>query len=285
MSPRVSLGIVVVAIAATVSVGCTVDAKNFTPPEQPWDFVRDNAALLTALYPASTPNEVRDLVTNQPGHRFLLELKPRNVSNVSASVTINGTEYPMQRYAGGTGGGTWHATPPSECNATYTYNFRIRYSAGLFGSQAYTLGDPTPFTATVTGFGTPIGYVPPFGPTVLGAGVLPHINVGFATSNPRTVVIQNLRSNPIQVQFIYMDTSPIDSPDATQFQLTNTPALPVDLVCGGKLAFQVAWLAAIPPGATQRAVVRVVTRFLDAAGNLTAQGWTFEVRLSGSIPT
>jgi len=105
-------------------IGCSVKLANRTPQEFPWQYARDSVATQEALYPSSTPQQIEDFGKN-PAHRFILEIKPMNVSDVRAYVTVNGIEHPMQ----GSGGGLWTFESTNECQASYSYHYRVRYKA------------------------------------------------------------------------------------------------------------------------------------------------------------
>lgn len=225
------------AVSLLLLAACSVELRDQTPPEQPWHG-GELAGPDAYLYPGSTPQEISTLGMS-PRHRFLLEVRPGNVSNIQAYITVNGTERRMQ----GSGAGLWTFESPDECQAGYSYHYRVRYRAAFSGSQEKTLGSAVaPLSTTVTGFGEPVWFQELGVPSSTDGEV--HFVAGALEE--ATVVVQNLRSTPI-VPYSIALTSVAGAPDNSRFQVLDVPVLPRQLDCGESLSFKVRW---VPPSPT-----------------------------------
>jgi hypothetical protein len=262
--------IIVPLVLINLLVGCTVKLADHTPQEFPWQEARDRLNPDEVLYSVSTPQQIADLGEN-PAHRFILEVKPKNVSDIRAYITVNGVEHPMQ----GSGGGLWTYESTNECQASYSYNYRVRYKAGLYGQRTSTLGSATPFSTAVTNFGDAIWYEPGGAPTTNEGSVyfVAPGQPGSVGITEVTIVVQNLRNTAIVPYSIGFADLP-GYPDNAQFEVINVPVLPVQLNCGDSIRFQVKWN---PPSST--AISFGALRIL--ANSIGGSDWSATVLLNG----
>ncbi|HUT45470.1 MAG TPA: hypothetical protein VMX36_04260 [Sedimentisphaerales bacterium] len=240
-------------------VGCKVTLRDHTPPEFPWQAVRDLPNSNEVLY-GSTPQKLIDLGMN-PAHRFILEVKPEGVSNISASITVNGTRHSMQ----GSGGGLWTYESTNECQASYSYYYKVRYLAGIWGYKNKTRGSASnPLITTVTNFGSEIWYEP--------AGVpnSSHGNLFFEAGRfeEKTIVFQNLRDAPCPIYTIALNdmVGILDGiNDNAKFELLDVPPLPLILNCGDSISFKVKCNVSYGTTATGCLVISANPNDIDSA--------------------
>ncbi len=231
---------------------CGVTLKDHTPPEFPWVSIRDYST--DALYQA-TPSHIQELGLDS-AHRFLLEIRPRGVSNISAYVTVNGGERRMREYqwAGG-GSRLWIYENANECQSSYDYHYRVSYKINWFGGlKNATLGSSAePLQAGVSGAGDLVWFLP-------GASVHPSDEGGYpeirfvqdgTDTLEWTITIQNLRSTPVALYAIRLDDGATFGTHNDEFQVLDVPAAAAGdplppaqsfiLDCGESLTFRVIW--------------------------------------------
>ena len=225
---RVATAFFLIAATGLLSA-CTVEIANRTPTNFPWTQaeVPPRSGL---FYPESTSEQLGEMVLN-PMHRFALEVKPKNVSNISAFITVNGTEYPMTQYRGTSGKGLWVFQSPNECQASYRYYYRVRYKAGSSGWKSETLGSQSePLTATVVGSGSLIWWIVGVAPP-LGNGT---VRIGESESRP--LHFQNLANGRLRIDSLGFDAQ---DPDVEDFELVGRPTTPFAMTCGQGMKFDV----------------------------------------------
>ncbi|MFW9941597.1 MAG: hypothetical protein ACFFFT_11195 [Candidatus Thorarchaeota archaeon] len=243
---------------------CTVVPHNYTPDEFPYVVPRD---LPNSTFYPTTLDELSELAKN-PKHRFLLEIEEKSGADTrNAYVIVNGTEYQMTNY----GHRLWYFDSPNECQANYTYYFRVTYNAG--GNKEKLLGSPEePFSVTTSEFGNIIWGVPGKGVSTDTDGEV-HFGENFGFT--QTMTVQNLRNDPISITYIEIDLNHVSAPNSDQFEVVEKPVLPVQLNCGESLEFRVRWNAPSPPHRVTGAV-----KF----GTGSPQHWDRSILLKGYPP-
>ena len=221
--------------------GCSLSIKNHTPEEFPYVIYRDSPE---SVLHNNTYDGLRVLASD-PAHRFILETKKQNVSNVSAFVTVNGTEHQMSVASGA----LWTYESPDQCQDEYSYHFRVRYKAGLYGYKTKRLGSAEePLMVNVTASGQESWFVP-------GEGV--RTGDGSITLDPfdaKYIIIQNLAPYPVRIIQLWFYTRPPELNDNVNFELRDLPSYPHDLACGESLKVQVYW-STKPPDYSDRGLI------------------------------
>lgn len=267
MNRLLSVKNIIASMLLSFLMGCSVQVKNHTPLEFPLNIKNVLLGFEEFLYPESKQQFFE--LSENPAHRFFLEVKPKNVSIVHAYISINGTEYVME----GSEKGLWTYESPNECQANYSYHFRVRYKAGLYGYKSKTYGSDTePFNANVSSFGNIVWYTDSAEPnTSIG-------DVGFYPSDdePRTIYVQNLQNTEIDI-FLIGFSDMVGIHDNSDFEILNVPTLPVHLNCGDRLGFQVKWNP--PEGQRSRSIGALCIHANAIGGNLF---WTCDILLKGS---
>lgn len=216
---------------------CSVQLNNVTPSEFPYISWKHHPS--TTLY-TSTYDKLRAL-ESEPAHRFLLEVKPKNVTNVEPLVYYNGTYHNMTNL----NLGLWAFESENQCQGSYEYFFKVKYRAGLYGDQSETLGSSTePLKVEVSNFGKLSWFSPTSG--AMGGSINDGSTAGdldFKSSGPgamivRDIKIQNLSASQATINAI---TLPSEFPDNNRFTIREAPTLPVVLNCGESVTFNVLW--------------------------------------------
>lgn len=227
--------------------GCgSISYKDQTPAEMPYVVVRDflpfDQYILT-----DTPEFIGELVY-EPGHRFLVEVKPRNVTTIDVDVVVNNVFYPMTQVDGG----LWTSIVPFQCTEEYEYYYSIYFSG--FGNPGKVVISDI-YTTEITGWGNVIWYSPPgyvdMAPYLKDklmlspdTSILPGIPEAF-------IVIQNLTNEPVVLYGIQISDDIVGVTHNEEFSLDGVPAnasgppVPpadwVTLECGEALVFRVIW--------------------------------------------
>jgi hypothetical protein len=214
---------------------------------------------------------------SKPAHRFLLELKPKNVSDVRASVILNGVNHGMVEYGNGAQGGLWTYESANQCQERYSYYFRVKYKAGLYGNKSVTLGSPQdPFIVNVTAYGKEIWFVP-------GEGV--RVGDGSITLYPhdsKDLVVQNLAPYPVRIIQLWFYSRPGELNDNNKFELRDLPTFPYDLLCGEFLKVKVYWKTEPPDYSDNGLVFLNMSKDPAGTGNYS-QGFRAYIDLKGTF--
>ena len=242
--------LVVAILSGIFANSCTLKVENLTPPQFPWT-AADLLSLNDVLYPGSTPGAVSTLGENS-AHRFLLETKRQNVTDVSTFVTVNGTEHRMTEYSGTSGNGVWFFESLDECQATYNYHFRTRYKRGLYGWATKTVGSAaSPHTVQVAGSGDVIWWSPAGDIHPSAEPGDPELKFVQDAYTEHTIIIQNLRNGPVTLYGIGLEDGFVGATHNHEFEVLDVPteasgfplppAQSFVLECGESLQFRVRW--------------------------------------------
>jgi hypothetical protein len=240
-----------VILSFIVIQGCTVHLKNLTPPEFPYVSWRD--APQSTYYP-QTYNELRGYTSN-PEHRFLLEVKPENVSNVRAVVNVNGQDYQMD----GSGGGLWKYESTNKCQQEYNYWYHVHYKAGWYGNKVKNVGSAAqPLNVKVSSYGHESWFVPGQG-VQTGDG-----SIRIQAFDSEYIVVQNTAPYPVRIIQFWFYTRPGEPNDNAKFELLDLPTLPHQLNCGASVKVRVHWKTE-PPDYSDKAYI-LLNMSKDPAG-------------------
>ena len=233
----------IVLVSIMVLQGCSLSLKNHTPAEFPYVGYRDTPA--STLY-INTYVKLESL-SYYPAHRFLLEVKPKNVTNIRAYVVLDGVQHLMD----GSGSGLWTYESPNQCQNQYSYRYFVRYRAGLYGNKVKTLGSPEePLIVNVSAAGQESWFVP---------GESVRTGDGTITLYPydaKDIVIQNLAPYPVRIIQLWFYNRPGELNDNNKFELLSLPTLPFDLSCGESITVRVHWKTE-PPDYSDKGVIFV----------------------------
>lgn len=220
------------SVALLLIAGCNVDYQNWTPAAFPFDWTSDGpTANKQPLYP-STPAALASLA-DPPVHRFLLELKPNNVTIRSVSIVVNGAQHAMMPVTGASQ--LYSYQSPNECTPQYSYYMTVEYRV----SAPYAVGpaeigtSQQPLVANVAGFGALAWWVK--GTEALTSNGTIRLVQGTGDA---PVVLQNLSSSRKRIRGFGFSTT---DPDAAKFSAVDRPTLPAILNCGQKAEFKVRW--------------------------------------------
>ena len=108
MNRLLSVKNIIASMLLSFLMGCSVQVKNHTPLEFPLNIKNVLLGFEEFLYPESKQQFFE--LSENPAHRFFLEVKPKNVSIVHAYISINGTEYVME----GSEKGLWTYESPKD---------------------------------------------------------------------------------------------------------------------------------------------------------------------------
>lgn len=250
--PTRSIGLPIMAL---LLAGCSLDTKNWTPKSFPYDFLNDGPSETNKpLYDSTTPGKLAELV-NSPAHRFLLEVKPTNVTVRSVQITVGGASHQMTPVSGSH---LYSYQSPSECNQRYSYFMTVDYAVNFpYSVGPARVGTPeSPLVADVTGFGALAWWVMDT-EAQTGNGTIRLVqNAGDVP-----VVLQNLSSSRKRVGGFGFST--ID-PVAAHFSVVDRPTLPAVLSCGDKVTFKVRWSPGSP---NEQTLMVIITDTEISSGN------------------
>lgn len=236
MTSRKSFRVIVAVLTSVLLNACSLASQNLTPSEFPWTAVADLPNVGSLYFGSRTQSEVIQLGL-QPARRFLLETNAEGVTNVSTFVTVNGVEHSMAKLSGGSGDGLWAYQTSDICQSSYDYFFRLRYKAGMYGWKSYLKGSSSaPFTVPVSHSGEFVWYnpgVPPEG----GNGIMNF----SAQDRERRLYLQNLATTRTRVDLIGFSSG---DPNFADFEMFDSPPMPVILGCGESMNFGLRYLAA-----------------------------------------
>jgi hypothetical protein len=223
---------------------CSVDTKNWTPKSFPFDLVNDGPSETSKPLYNNTPSKLVELLSS-PAHRFLLEVKPNNVTVRTVRITVNGSDYAMTPVSGSH---LYSYQSPSECNQRYSYFMTVDYAVNF----PYSVGPArvgsteNPLVADVAGFGALVWWV-----------ISTEAQSGDGTvrivegTGDVPVVLQNLSASRRRVGgFGFSSTDPV----ASHFSVVDRPTLPAVLNCGDKVSFKVRWSPGSPPEQTDMVI-------------------------------
>lgn len=231
-----------VAACLSITTGCAVSLRDHTAHEFPSD-LRDRRPASQTLYTGSTPQEVVEASADFK-HKFLLEVKPKNVSNIRAFVNVDGQEHAMSEHDGSTGKGLFVYAPETpDCSKdAYQYYYRVRYNAGAYGAKTKYLKDDNdqPFEALVLGSGRYVWWSSR-SYAVTGNGSISMRATMDGEGKRTRLYIQSLTQSPMRVSFIGLSSSG----DTEKFALENMPSSR-ELRCQDFLTFDLVWTP-VPP--------------------------------------
>jgi len=242
---------ILIILSFIVIQGCSVSLKDHTPEEFPYIAWRDTP---DSTFYTRTYDELRAFYLN-PEHRFLLEVKPKNVSNVRAVINVNGQDYQMD----GSGAGLWKYESTNKCQQEYSYWYHVHYKAGMYGNKVEKLGSTEqPFTVKVSSYGQENWFVP-------GQGV----QTGDGTIRVQpfdgdSIVIQNTAPYPVRIIQLWFYTRAGEPNDNSKFTLHDLPTLPYQLNCGDSVKVRVHWNTT-PPDYSDKALI-LLNMVKDPAG-------------------
>lgn len=184
-----------------LGTGCSLTMKDQTPETFPWIKYENNPIESPDLFMyEETFLRLADL-NDDPNHTFNLEVKPKNVSNVSCYVIVDGTEYEMQRDSQFNRLYTW--TPDIPLGEPTEYYFKARFKPRTGEYKTNYLGSQEqPFHVEPVGYGYAVIIVPnqiaiPFDNT---ANLIPSAHFYTPSEAPLEIIVQSLHPDQVRVQ-------------------------------------------------------------------------------------
>jgi hypothetical protein len=241
LSPRQCLHLPLLISVVTLTLSaCSVTPKSHTPLTFFWK-ASDSFGPSSTLHGHETEQLIRFLGSDvQRKHRFMLEIAADSlVSNLEASVNVNGIEHPMLPSDTPLAQKLW-TYESGECNADYVYFYRLKWRVPVFGEQTlrYPAGSQSD-AVTVDGFKDLVWYAlgRPLPNTMEKYKFLP-----ISLHGPKgSVKLRNqlVPTTSLRIEDIKLDPS---SADKDKFVLQKPP-LPAVLNCGDEIAFEIKWKA------------------------------------------
>lgn len=241
LSPRQCLQLpLLISVATLILAACSAIPKSHTPPTFFWK-ASDSFGPSSTLHGHETEQLIRFYGSDiQRKHRFMLEIAAGSlVSNLEASVNVNGIEHPMLPSDTPLAQKLW-TYESGECNADYVYFYRLKWRVPVFGERTLRYPDGSQSdVVTVDGFKDLVWYAlgRPLPNTMEKYKSLPislHGPRGFVKLRNQLVPTTSLR-----IEDIKLDPS---SADKDKFVLQKPP-LPAVLNCGDEIAFEIKWKA------------------------------------------
>jgi hypothetical protein len=245
LSPRQCLQLpLLISVVTLTLAACSAIPKSHTPPAFFWK-ASDSFGPSSTLHGPETEQLIRFYGSDiQRKHRFMLEIAAGSlVSNLEASVNVNGIEHPMLPSDTPLAQKLW-TYDSGECNAKYVYFYRLKWRVPVFGEQ--TLRDPAgsenyevTVDGFVDGFKEPVWY--PLG-RALPNTMTKQKFLAISLHGPRGFVKLRNQLDPttsLRIEDIKLDPS---SADKDKFGV-HKPPLPVVLNCGDEIAFEIKWKA------------------------------------------